>query len=228
MIGINIEHHRYCGSHVQKARIELASLRQKHIALPNARTATDEVERSANMNGWIHVRIHQHLRNHRRGCGLTMRTTNPNGGLKPFHQLTEQGRTFDVWQAQTFHFHALWIVGSNRDGVHHQIRPVDVAGLMSDGHGNVLIVSQMFGGIGFQAIGSREHVSLFLKHLRKSAHARSTNANHMDMLTDKIANMWGIHRIHLLYFFHVIAVLTRHGIAIIRCMHGFNQVWRTF
>ena len=82
----------------------------------------------------------------------------PMATLQAFHQLPQQRSPFDRRQVEPFGFHALGIVGQNRDGINHKLRAVHVFRRMADGHGHAHF-PQGFGRIGFEVVAARKSVT---------------------------------------------------------------------
>lgn len=152
VVGVNVEHDGHRGAQVEEAGVELARLGHKHAAPSDVRAAADKVQRASNMDGGVHAALHEHLGEHGGGGGLSVRAAHADGGVKPLHQLAQQRRPLNGRQAQALQLHALGVVGQNGHGVNHQIRAVHVFGMVADGDGNVQVVPQVAGGVGFQIV----------------------------------------------------------------------------
>ena len=141
------------------------------------------------MDGGVHAALHEHLGEHGGGGGLAVRAAYADGGVKPLHQLAQQRGPLDGRQAQALQLHALGVVGQNGHGIDHQVRAVHVFGAVADGDGNVQVVPQMPGRIGFQIVRPGNDVALFLEHLRQPAHAGPADADHVDALALIVPDM---------------------------------------
>ena len=114
------------------------------------------------MDGGSSAALHEHLGKHGGGGGLSVCAAHADGGVKPLHQLAQQRSPLNGRQAQALQLHALGVVGQNGHGVNHQIRAVHVFGMVADGDGNVQVVPQVAGGVGFQIVRPGNDISLSL------------------------------------------------------------------
>ena len=196
MIRVDVEHHGHRGTHVQEAGVELACFGQEGAALADARTAADEIQIAADVDGGVHLTLHENLGKHGGGGGFAVRAAHADGRFEAFHQLAQQRCTLDIGQAKPLNFHALGVVRQDGHGIHHQIRAVDVLRLVADGDRDAQIIAQVASGIGFQIIRTGNDVALLLQHLRQAAHAAAADADHVDVLALIITNMGYGHVFH--------------------------------
>ena len=140
------------------------------------------------MHGRIGVRRYQNLRDHGRGRGLSVRTAHADSGRAAVHQLPEQLRAFDFRDAEARGFHALFVIGRDRNGVHDQIGVLHVFFMMADGDGDSHR-AQTLGRVGLKIITAGEGISLFMQHTRQPAHAAAADPDHMDALMQIVFDM---------------------------------------
>ena len=134
MVRIDVHHHRHGGLNLKEGAAELAGLCKKDSALSDAGGAAYGIQLAPDMDAGIHAAVHKKLGEHGCGGGLAVGTADAYGPGITRHKLAQEICPLHAWNAKSFRFHALRVFRRNGGCVHHQIRPVDMSGLVPHIH----------------------------------------------------------------------------------------------
>ena len=126
-----------------------------------------------------------------------MGAADADGLLVALHQLAQEVRALHGRDAQAGALHALGVVLGDGGGVDHQIRAVDVLGLLAH-HALNALLPQRSQQVAVGAVGAGDGVALFQQHFGKARHAGAADADHVDALAFIIADMRYVHHEHSL------------------------------
>ena len=182
MILVDIEDHRNGGIEMPEAAAVFAGLGDECVAAAHARAAADRVQLAADVNARILARLDEDLRDHRRGGGLAVRAGDADCLIKRAHQPTQQHSALDLRNTQRLRLGALGIALRYGDRIDHQIRAVNVFGVVAD----INFYAQFFerfGLVGGVAIRAGHGAAPLQHEPRQPAHGAAADPDKVQMFS---------------------------------------------
>ena len=179
MVLLNVQNHRHGGEEAEEAVAVLAGLQNDGLSAAHPVAAVEHGQGAADHHRGVRLGGHEDVGGHGGGGGLAVGAGDAQGvlilphdgppGLRPLKDRDPQGPGGGD----------LRVVVVDGGGAHHELRAVDVAGLVAHVDGNAQRAQPGHGGaVGLvTALDQEAHA---VEHLRQRAHGHAADARQMD------------------------------------------------
>ena len=181
MVGIHIEDHGIARRNVLIVVTELAGFADHDLTPTGPSAAADNGQLTADHRCGVLAGAHQHLGDHRGGCGLAVGAADRNAVRIVFGQQTQQFRPFQHGDTAGLGCYQLRIVRQDRGSVDDEISAFNVLRLLSDGDGDPQLPLRV-DGIGGVVVRAGDVIAGCGQDLHQRIHTAAADANKMNML----------------------------------------------